>query len=289
MGWIKDEFMFPFEEESIMDWHTSTSPEIAEMTEHQVCIIPLGCLERHADHLPTGCDGLVAQHFAQLAAEREPCMVLPPLYYAIHFAGRNATGAICMPTITFLEYLERICDDVARNGFKKIILLNAHGSNGATLSAFLHMIADKGKDYAVFLPPLWLCGDAIAKVKQTSVTGHACEIETSIAMHLFPEHVRKDAIPERLSDSLKDYDVAPAATQLDWYGSFPDQYAGDARAATADKGRQIVEAQVEALAELVRKIKSDTRVIELLEQYRQDMAAPRATVAELTHGRRGRP
>ena len=269
-----------------MDWHTATSPEIAAMAEHQVCIIPVGCLERHADHLPTGCDGLVAQRFAQLVAEQEPCVVLPPLYYAIHFAGRNASGAICMPTILFLQYLEGICDDVARNGFKKILLLNAHGGNSATLTAFLHMIADKGKDYAVFLPPIFLCGETIAKVKETSVTGHACEVETSIVLHLFPEHVRKEAIPERLSDSLKDYDVAPATTQLDWYGSFPDQYAGDARAATAGKGRQIVEAQVAALVGLVRKIKADTRVAELLEQYRKDMADPRASVAELTHGRR---
>ena len=270
-----------------MDWHTATSPEIAAMVEHQVCIIPCGCLERHADHLPTGCDGLVAHGWARMAAEREPCMVLPPLYYAIHFAGRNAAGAICMPALIFLQYLEAICDDVARNGFKKILLLNAHGGNSATLQAFLHMIADKGKDYAVFLTPIFLCGDTIAKVRETATGGHACEVETSIALDLFPEHVRTDAIPDRVSGSLKDYDVAPASTQLDWYGSFPDQYSGDARPATAAKGRQVNEAQAEALAELIRKIKADTRIAELLDQYRTDMAAPRASAAELTHGRRG--
>ena len=136
------------------------------------------------------------------------------------------------------------------------------------------------------LPPIFLCKEVIEKVKETSVWGHAGEIETSIVLHLFPEHVRRDAIPDRLSDSLQDYDVSPAHTQLDWYGRFPDQYAGDARAATAEKGRQIVKAQVDALVELVRKIKKDTRVLELLEQYRKDMADPHATVVELTHGRR---
>ena len=269
-----------------MERHTATSPEIAAMKEQQVCIIPVGSLERHADHLPAGIDGLVAQRWAQLVAEQEPCVVLPPLYYAIHYAGRNATGLIAIPTITFLQFLESICDDVARNGFKKILLLNGHGGNTATLDAFLHMIADKGKDYAVFLPPLFLCKEAIEKVRETSVYGHAGEIETSIVLYLFPEHVRKDAIPNRLSDSLKDYDVDPASTQLDWYGGSPDQYLGDARAATAEKGRQMVEAQVDALVEVVRKIKKDTRVLELLEQYRRDMADPRATVAELIHGRR---
>lgn len=268
-----------------MDWHTATSPEIAAMKEHQVCIIPVGSLERHGDHLPTGMDGLAVQRWAQLVAEREPCIVLPPLYYAIHYAGRNATGLVAIPTITFLQFLESICDDVARNGFKKILLLNGHGGNRNTLNAFLQMIADKGKDYAVFLPPLFLCNEVIEKVTETGV-GHAGEGETSYALYLFPEHVRNHAIPDRLSDTLKDYDVAPASTQLDWYGRFPDQYAGDARGATAQKGRQIVEAQVEALVELVRKIKKDTRVLELLEQYRRDMADPRATVAELTHGRR---
>lgn len=270
-----------------MDWHTATSPQIAAMRDQQVCIIPVGCLERHADHLPCGCDGLVAGHLARCVAEQEPCMVLPPLYYAIHFSGRNACGAICMDTLVFLQYLEGICDDVARNGFRKILLLNAHGGNIATLSAFLHMIADKGKDYAVFLPPLFPCPEVIKEVRETAVGGHACEIETSIALHFFPEHVRKEAIPERLSDSLKDYDVAPASMQLDWYGSFPDQYSGDARTATAEKGKKVADAQVAALVELVRKIKADRRVAELLAQYRRDMADPRATAAELTHGRRG--
>ena len=269
-----------------MDWHTATSPDIASMVTHQVCIIPIGSLERHADHLPCGTDGLVAQKLAQLAAEREPCAVLPPLYYAIHFAGRNASGAVCMPTIVFLQYLEAICDDVARNGFKKVLLLNGHGGNIATLNAFLHTIADKGKDYAVFLPPLFPSTKIIDEVKETADGGHAGEIETSVALHLFPHHVRTEAIPDRVSGSLKDYDVAPASTQLDWYGSFPDQYAGDARPATAEKGRRIVEAWVAALVELIQKIKKDTRVLELLDQYRADMSNPRATSAELTHGRR---
>jgi len=270
-----------------MDWHTSTSPQIAAMREQQVCIIPVGCLERHADHLPCGCDGLMAQKLAQLVAEREPCMVLPPLYYAIHFSGRNAIGAICMDTLVFLQYLEGICDDVARNGFRKIVLLNAHGGNTNTLNAFLDMVADKGKDYAVLLPPLFLCHDVIEQVRETPEFGHACEVETSMAMHLFGEHVYPEAIPQRDSLSLKDYDVAPARMQLDWYGGFPDQYHGDARAATAEKGRRIVEAQVAALAELVRKIKADTRVAELLARYRKDMADPKSTAFELTHGRRG--
>ena len=270
-----------------MDWHTATSPQIAAMKEHEVCIVPGGCLERHADHLPCGCDGLVAHGLARLVAAREPCMVLPPLDYAIHFSGRNAAGAICVDTLVFLRLLEGICDDVARNGFRKVLLLNAHGGNTNTLNAFLDMIADKGKDYAVFLPPLFLCGETIEQVQETAVTGHACEIETSMALHLFPQHVRTEAIPDRLSDSLRDYDVAPARMQLDWYGSFPDQYAGDARPATAEKGRKIVEAQVAALVDLVRKIKKDTRAAELLAQYRKDMSDPRGNARELTHGRRG--
>jgi len=271
-----------------MDWHTATSPEIHAMREHQVAILPTGSLERHGDHLPTGVDGLIAQGVARRAAEREPCMVLPPIYYAVQAPGRNATGLVAVPVPLLLQQLERICDDVAHNGFKKIVILNGHGGNMETLGVFLREIADKGKDYAVYVTSAWLDRDIIAKVRETEIFGHGGEIETSAALYLFPELVKTGAIPESLSESLLDYDVSPARTQLDWYARFPDQYQGDARAATPEKGKRLIDTQVDALADLLQRIKADTRVAELLEQYRHDMTNPRATADELSHGRRSK-
>ena len=243
-----------------MRWELATARELDEMRKEGVCIIPIGSLEKHGEHLPLGNDALVAHKIALMAAEKEPVVVLPPLFFTYTKEMKNLTGAISLETDLLLRLLENLCDEVARNGFRKIILLNAHGGNTNILRVFLQHIVDKGKDYVVYLPPIWLDPDVIREVRETSETGHACEIETSVSLYLFPELCRMERVPEGFSSSRKDYDVSPAATSVDWFASYPNAYVGDARKASAEKGRRIVEAQVERLVELIRKVKRDQKV-----------------------------
>jgi len=257
-----------------MQWEKITSRELYEMVKEEVCIIPIGSLEKHGEHLPLGNDALIAHKLALMAVEKEPAVVLPPLYFAYTKAMKNLTGAISLETDVLLAFLENLCDEVARNGFKKIILLNAHGGNVSILGVFLRHVADKGKDYAVYLPPIFLAPEVIKEVKETSETGHAGEIETSISLYLFPELCKMERLPKEFYSSRRDYDVSPASTSIDWYAAYPDAYVGDARKANAEKGRRIVEAHVEKLVELIRKIKRDDKVLRKLKKFNEELKKP---------------
>lgn len=250
-----------------MEWAQVTYEDVAGMVKEEVCIIPIGCIEPHAWHLPTGNDALIAHWWATMAAEREPVMVLPPLFYAYAKPGRHLPGTISLETEVLLAFLENVCDEVARNGFVKIILLNGHGGNTAILDVFRQHLSDREKDYAVYFPPIFLMEDVIGEIKETSDWGHACEIETSLSLYLFPELCKMDRLPEGYFSSKKDFDIGPAKTSMDWYASHPETYIGDAHKASAEKGRRMTEVQVERLVEMIRKIKKDQKVLAKVREY----------------------
>lgn len=250
-----------------MEWAHGTYEDVAEMTKEQVCILPIGCVEPHAKHLPTGNDALIAHRWALMVAEQEPVVVLPPLFYGYAKSTRHLPGTISLNTDILLALLENICDEAARNGFRKIILLNGHGGNGSILDVFRQHLSDRAKEYAVYIFPIFLVDDVIEEIRETKDWGHACEIESSISLHLFPELCRMDRIPDGYFTSRKDYDIGPARTSLDWYTSYPETYIGDARKASAEKGKKITDAQVERLVDMVRKIKRDDKVLAKVREY----------------------
>ena len=255
-----------------MEWVTMTADDIEAQTAEQLCILPIGCLEPHGRHLPAGNDALIAHRWALLVAESEPAMVLPPLYYAYCKPGRHLPGTLSLCTNVLLNLLENICDEVARNGFCKILLLNCHGGNDPILDVFRQHVSDEQKAYAVYLTPTFLMKDVIEEIRETTEWGHACEIETSLSLYLFPELCRIDRIPEVPASSEKRFDVGEAKTPFDWYASYPCAYVGDARKADAEKGRRLTEAQVERLVEVVRKIKEDRIVLETAAEYNRKAA-----------------
>ena len=114
-----------------------------------VCVLPVGCLEMHGQHLPVGTDTKTCYHIAREAAKLENVVVFPPLYFG-SVPGLNMwKGTIDLSLELRLRMLDEICSEIARNGFKKIMLLNGHGGNCATFSAFVRNTLHEKKDYIV--------------------------------------------------------------------------------------------------------------------------------------------
>jgi len=65
-----------------------------------------------------------------------------------------------------------------------------------------------------------------------------------------------------------------AYTQMDWYAQYPHMYVGDAHPATAEKGRFMVEHEIEALVELIRVVKADQITPGLVAEFNRRMDAP---------------
>jgi len=104
---------------------------------------------------------------------------------------------------------------------------------------------------------------------ETEFDYHAGESETSQLLYLHPELVKVDAIPTEPGNPLKRSKVPGIMTPVDWFSDYPEHYAGDARPATSEKGRLLVENAVKNLVEVIRKVKADDTTLTLMREYQK--------------------
>jgi creatinine amidohydrolase len=245
-----------------MQWEQLTAPDIAAAArETGVCVFAMGVVEQHAKHLPLGTDYLVAHRMACLAAEKEKAVVFPPWYLGQIFEAQCFPGVVTVAMPLLLELLEGVFDEIARNGFGKIVLFNGHGGNRYLAPLVAQCTLSKENPYSLYFLEKWVTPprqkewDAIC---ETTEHGHACECETSISLACHPELVKMDAVPKRPSTALKRLGkVRGSFTGVTWYSNYPDHYAGDARVATAEKGRRLLRLVVDTLAEFIAAVKAD--------------------------------
>lgn len=190
-----------------MQWEQLTSPEFAKaVKEVGVCVVAFGVVERHSDHLPLGTDFLNGHKLACLAAEKEPAIVFPPFYFGQIYEARCFPGTVSLKPTLLIEVIQGVLDEIGRNGFKKIILLSAHGGNAHLLPFLAQASLAEQKPYTLYLfqPPR---DEAYYKVwnetVETDEHGHACECETSISLANHPELVHVDQVPAKPGSALK--------------------------------------------------------------------------------------
>jgi len=101
-------------------WEMLTPPDFKKLAaEHKICVLPIGSLERHGEHLPFGTDALVAHAIAVGASKIEPCVVFPPYWFGQVHEAACFTGTVNFPTAMSLQILETLLDQIAHNGFEK--------------------------------------------------------------------------------------------------------------------------------------------------------------------------
>ncbi len=253
-----------------VNWEQMTGGELvkAVKTTGGVCLVPIGCLEKHAEHLPVGTDVLVASAIATAAARIEPAVVFPVQHLAVTNELKCWPGVIATPTHLLIRMWENLCDEIARNGFRKIVLVNYHGGNRFLLGQFVIELMDRPRDYAVYWPRNLDDPVLRKKLMKSRYEAHAGELETSAVMHLHPDLVRQDMIGALDGRPQRDFDLGgDVYTSADWYSLHPDHYGGDAHGADAEKGKLHFESMVAKLARIVRRIRKDRRVPELLAEY----------------------
>lgn len=261
-----------------MRWEHLTSFDFVKAVKDcdGVGIIPIGVIEPHASHLPLGTDMITAHWLACQSAQAEPVIVHPPYPYGTNIESAHLPGSIAIKREVIFALLENTCDEMARNGLNKIILLSGHGGNRHFLPFFVQTLPEKDKTYAVYYATLPFHPDAV-NLLDTDETGHACEWETSVMRHIDDGLVRMDQLPPRSFTSLariKAQQEAGVYTQVDWYSMYPFMYVGDATTATADKGRIFLEHDIQSLVGLIRAVKADTVTPGLIQQFIEEKQAP---------------
>jgi len=262
-----------------MRWEELTYPDFekAVQTCQGVGLVPVGVIEPHSAHLPLGTDMMACHWVACRAAEGEPVLVFPPYGLGVNHEGMHLPGAVVIKRDLIFALLENICEEMARNGLKKIILTSGHGGNRYLLPLLVQTLVEKKPDYLVYYAAIPSTPGA-NKVLESDETGHACEAETSRMLQIRPDLVKMEDIPEpftsrRGNEALKE---VGAYSPVDWYSMYPNMYVGDARTATAEKGKVLNDARVEPLIRLIKAVKEDEVTPGLLEQFNRGGENPKS-------------
>ncbi|WP_256760475.1 creatininase family protein [Cohnella sp. WQ 127256] len=250
-----------------MQWEQLTSTGFAEaVKETGVCILPLGVLEKHSEHLPLGTDFLNAHGISVLAAEKEPAVVFPPFYFGQIYEARCFPGTFTIKPTLLLELFQSVFDEIGRNGFKKIILYNTHGGNWHFLQFLNQCSLWEEKSYQVYLYVERLSEEIKALTGMDQ--GHADEWETTLSHGISPNLTQWDKVPKEPALPLGRLSHIPnAGTGIHWYAEYPDHYAGDARKASAELSKPLVDLHVSHFASFISAVKKDEAVAGLNAEF----------------------
>jgi creatinine amidohydrolase len=238
-----------------------------------VCLLPLACIERHGHHLPLGTDMFIGRELCARVAELEPVVVFPDFIFTQILEARHVPGTIAIEPELILKLLDNVCREIARNGLKKIVLVNAHGGNDNLIHYFAQIQLASRRDYVVYVPqPSYISeSPQTATQWETSVDGHAGERETSMIMAFRPELVRARSMPANGEGNpqgrlnvLRDLNIDMG---IWWYADHPSHYCGDGRTATAKKGEAWFADRSQNLAEVVRAIKADKKTSQFQNEF----------------------
>jgi creatinine amidohydrolase len=244
-----------------------TWPEIDDAVElGKVCILPCGSVEQHAPHLPLDTDIVCPQGVAHGAGRAAPdrILVLPPVAYGYTGHVMDFPGTINSHYETFIQHVLDVTRSLAYHGFKKLILLNGHGSNMPNLDLVARR-TNLETDAECVLIAWWglltVDREFLPRWRQSAFPGgcaHACELETSMYLYLDGDNVRTDRIRSGLASYADEkspffwvdlFGAGPAPV-VSWTSGYTETgVCGEAELATAEKGRVAYE---EAVAQLVR-------------------------------------
>src|SRR2546428_5211853 len=159
------------------------------------CLLPFGILEKHGPHLPLGTDLLNVRHVSLQAAHEEYAVVFPEYFFGQIFEAQHEPGTVAYCSQLQLALLQETTDEIARNGCKKVIIVNGHGGNEHLLPFFAQAQLDRPHDYVVYVLDGERSRPGGPPKKSTGIDYHAGENETSNNMVSRPDlvHIERAA------------------------------------------------------------------------------------------------
>ncbi len=241
----------------------------------ETCLLPFGILEKHGPHLPLGTDLLNVRYAALHAADQEYAVVFPDYYFGQIFEARHQPGTIAYSRQIQLDLLQETTDEMARNGCKKVIILNGHGGNESLLPFFAQTQLEKPHDYVVYVVGLIQPPAGGPARKSTGPDMHAGEVETSTTMVSHPDLVHLDRAKSQSGADLGRLNLPDTVyTGIWWYARFPNHYSGDASAATVEMGQYKMNAWIDAIVNAIRAVKADEESLKLQNEFYEKAKHP---------------
>ncbi|MDP9337739.1 MAG: creatininase family protein [Acidobacteriota bacterium] len=257
-------------------WEELTAADFREAIAQSkgTCLLPFGILEKHGPHLPLGTDLLNVRYASLHAAEQEYAVVFPEYYFGQIFEAKHEAGTIAFSREIQLKLLQETTDEMARNGCRKIVIVNGHGGNESLLPFFAQSQLEKPHDYVVYVQ--W--GHNAPKggpPKKDALDMHAGQTETSGTMISHPGLVHMErAASESGGDQKRVNLPSDVYTGIWWYARFPNHYSGEGALATKELGEFEMKAWIAAIAEAVRAAKADDESLKLQNEFYEKSKHP---------------
>jgi creatinine amidohydrolase len=246
-----------------------TWPEVKAAAERPcVAIVPIATLEDHGRHLPIDTDLRLCTSVCELAASRaaDRTVLVPPINHGYSPHHMDFPGALTIGAHTLIDYGLDVCKSLAHHGFRRILVVNGHGSNApfADIIARLCVVETDALAAAVnywAAPGVRTVAESLRESDAVGGMNHACEFETSLYLALRPDLVDMSKAVRELSHRPTDNywtDLiagdGPLAMMEHWSRLSESGVMGDPTRATAEKGRALLEAAANGIVELVDEL-----------------------------------
>lgn len=264
------------QEKLSVHWEELTGPDFVKAIERSqgTCVLPFGILEKHGAHLPLGTDLVDVRYAALHAAEQEYAVVFPEYYFGQIFEARHQPGTVAYSSHLQLELLQETTDEMARNGCKKIIIVNGHGGNEYLLPFFAQSQLEKRHDYVVYVFDERTPSSG-GPARTDNLDMHAGQSETSKVMISRPDLVHLDrAASESGADQHHINLPEGVYTGIWWYARFPNHYSGNGALATRELGKFQMDWWIDSVTKAIKAVKADQNSLQQQDQFYEQAQHP---------------
>ena len=248
-----------------MRWQEMTWPEIGALDrDRTILALPVGSVEQHGHHMPTGTDTYLAMAVSEAAAAivGSSVVVLPSPWYGLSAHHMHFPGSITLSPETMMAMVSDIVASVVSHGFYRIAIVNGHGGNGGIIDVLASTLGHRfyGRARIVSLTYFLLAREGIIANRESERggMGHACEFETSIMLRIRPDLVHMERAVTHYPDPGSPY----LSTDLVHGGAVkaflafddlsPSGTLGDPGLASQDKGDRFLALSAAALANFLK-------------------------------------
>ena len=245
-----------------------TWPEVKKLNlAKRIVLLPLGSFEQHGPHLPLTTDTdivtAVARGIERRRADKVLC--LPSLWPGHSTHHLFFPGTLSVSQMPYIQLVIELCRAIANLGAKNVFLLNGHGGNDVPVRAALRELKSEFPKLKFVFANYWsLAADSIKRIRKSESggLGHACEMETSLMLHLHPDRVkqklgRRDG--PRHTDSYRKADMLygrPVYFVNEFHEVTKTGTIGHPDLASAEKGKAFLEAIVNDVLAFVDHFKN---------------------------------
>jgi creatinine amidohydrolase len=238
---------------TVVEWAGLTWPE-AELAVARMpaCLVPFGAIEAHGPHMTLDLDTRISGEECRRVCERTGVILMPAVAYGQAWSLYSFPGTLSLSVSTLTALTKDLVRSLRDHGFRLVFLHSGHLGNIAGMRQAMRECHDELEGVkVVLLDCLDEAVDQVAGILTTPRSHpsliHSCEIETSMALELVPDRVHMERAVADYPEYPYDFDLTPTP----WRAVTSTGVLGDARAATARKGRAIVAAEIDRMVHIV--------------------------------------